>query len=407
MSLRYSAGEVFILETSFGGGFDHPKFVRKHVAMMASVDLDISVCMERYSEWLVRTGKASAALLIEYHLGKGYSDNIDGDGFVAWLAAQNQATLLTSDVVKISIEAYEGGDIRLSADNGIDEPWKRVLDDPAPRSELVAWREAFQGPSPAAPQPDTPILNTDINLNVAVKRSLDLCCDLANAVAAQVVERVFAERGDWRDQSSYRVLAVRDDGEEDREKQVRIEIVQPTAYKGMYTVQINRYVRKGVESFGFHATRHVPSSLEANRVSLLVLSGSILPKDVHNIYEFHGADQPLTIYEGEKMQFQVLQAVKDGASDVVRSKITGELGLMVREGIDEYDHDHLHALPSYLKLREDMKVPVHILDDWPVAAGSHVAAFVSSTRLPELATVYRGVVSVRDDMANRLNAPQL
>jgi hypothetical protein len=404
MAVHYSAGEFFILETSFGGGFDYPKFVRKHVALRACSDVDIPDSMQRYGEWLARTGKAAAALLVEHHFGKDYSDNVDGDGFVAWLAAQGKVELLTSNVVKISVEAYEGGDVRLSADDGLDQPWKQVLDDPAPRSELVAWQETFGSASPAAPVVESSIRNDTVNLNAALKRSLDLGCDLGTAVAAQLVERQFTERADWQDQKGYRVTVVQDDGEEHRERQVRIEIKQPTAYEGSYTVQINRYVRKGMESFGFHATQHLPTSLEANQLSLLVLSGSILPADVHNIYEIHSADHPLTIYKGEHDQFQGILAAKKAEFDVVRSKVTGELGLMVRESLDDYEQQHLYALPSYQKLREDMKVPVHILDNWPGAAGSHIGAFVSSARLLELSAISWGVFCMQGDLANRINA---
>lgn len=408
MSLQYSAGEMFILETSFGGGFDHPKFLRKHVAVVATADLDIPASMERYGAWLARTGRPSAAVLIEHHLGKDFTDNIDGDGFIAWMAAQGTVKLLTSNVVKVAVEAYEGGDVRLSADDGIDQPWKRVLDDPAPRSEQVAWLETFERASPAAPGVESFLRNDTVNLNAALKRSLDLGCDLANAVAAQLVERHFADRVDWQDQNAFRVTAVQDDGEEDRERLVRIEIKQPVSYEGSYTVQINRYVRKGVESFGFHATRHLPTSHEANRLSLLVLSGSILPEDVHNIYVVHSVEHPLAVYEGERGQFQELLAATGGEFDVVRSKVTGELGLIVREAIDDHEQHHLlHALPSYRKLREEMKVPVHVLANWPVAPGSHIAVFVSSARLSELPTICWGVSCLQGDMANRLNVLQL
>lgn len=404
MSLHYSAGEFFILETSYGGGFDYPEFVRKHVALKANADIDIPDLMERYAEWLARTGKSAAALLIEHHFGKGYSDNVDGDGFIAWMASQGKVELVTNKVVKVAAEAYEGGDVRVSADDGAGGAWKRLLGDPAPRTEKVAWRETFERASPAEPEADTPLQVVAISINPAVKRSLDLGCDLATAVAAQVVEQQFAARPDWQDQKSYAVTAVQQDGEEDRSRTIRIEIKQPAAYEGVYSVQMTRYVRKGVESIGFHATRHRLSSLEANRLSLLVLSSSILPVDVHNVYDIHSIEQPLTVYKGEDDQFQELVSSKGGDSDVVRSKVTGELGLMVREAVDQYDQDEFYALPSYRKLREEMKVPVHILEDWPPAEGAYVGAFVPWARIAELASIRWGVHCVEGDMRNRLNA---
>jgi hypothetical protein len=404
MSLYYSAGDFFILETSFGGGFEYPNFVRKHVALQAVVDVDISGLMERYGEWLVRTGRPAAALLIEHHFGKGYSDNVDGDGFIAWMAAQGKVKILTSNVVKVAVEAYEGGDVRVSADDGLGAAWKRVMDDPAPRTEQVAWREVGEAGSPAHPQSDTPFEVVAVSINPAVKRSLNLGCDLATAVAAQVVEQQFVSRPDWQDQQSYAVVAVQEDGEEDRSRTIRIEVSQPAAYEGIYSVQMTRYVRKGVESFGFHATRQRPSSLEANQLSLLVLSGSILPADVHNIYDIHSTRCPLVLYASERGQFQELLERADRQSEVVRSKVTGELGLMVRESLSDYAIEDLHGLPSYLKLRQEMKIPVHIIENWPVVSGKHVGAFVSATRISELADVAREIVELNDEIAQRPNA---
>jgi hypothetical protein len=404
MSLHYSAGELFILESSFGGGFDHPKLIRKHVALKATADINIPDLMERYGEWLVRTGKAAAALLVEHQFGKGYSDNIDGDGFIAWMAAHGKVEFLTNDVVKFAVEAYEGGDVRLSADDGVGDAWNRVMTDPAPRIEQVAWRETSERASPAEPEVAAPVHVTPVSINPAVKRSLDLGCDLATAVAAQIVEKQFASQPDWQDQKTYTVTAVREDGEEDRSRTIRIEIRQPAAYEGIYSVQMTRYVRKGIESFGFHSTRQRPSSVEENQLSLLVLSGSLQPFDVHNVYDIHSNVQSLTVYSGERDQFQELLSSKGDDSDVVRSKVTGELGLMVREAVDQYDLEEFVALTSYRKLREDMKVPVHILENWPPDEGAHVGVFVSWARLAELATIRWGAHCVEADMRNRLNA---
>lgn len=404
MSLQYSVGEFFILETSFGGGFEYPNFVRKHVALKATVDVDIPELMERYGDWLARTGKPGAAILIEHHFGRGYSDNVDGDGFIAWMAAQGKVEILTSNVVKVEVKAYEGGDVRISADDGLGGTWKRVMDDPAPRIEQVAWREVFERESPPVPQSTPPFQVVDISVNPAVKRSLDLGCDLATAVAAQVVERQFASRPDWQDQSLFAVVAVRSDGDEDRSRTIRIEIKEPAAYEGLYSVQMIRYVRKGVESFGFHATRHRPNSLEANQLSLLVLSNSILPGDVHNIYDIHSARCPLVVYEAERGKFQELLEKADRQSEVVRSKVTGELGLMVRASLSDHAIEELHGLPSYLKLREEMKIPVHLIEDWPVVSGKHMGAFVSAARINELVDVGRAVSELNVEIAHRHNA---
>jgi hypothetical protein len=404
MPLQYSAGEIFILETSFGGGFDYPEFVRKHVALKAEVDLNIPHLMERYGEWLVRTGKSATALLIEHHFGKDYSDNIDGDGFIAWMAAQGVIEILTSNVVKVAVDAYEGGDVRLSADDGKGDVWKQVMDDPAPKLEQVSWREIVPRATPAEPEPDSPFLVAAVSINLAIKRSLDFGCDLEEAVVAQIVKQQFPDRPDWQDQHSYMITAIQSDGEEDRSKTVRIEIKEPAAYQGLYSVQISRYVRKGVESFGFHGTRYRQSSLEATKLSLLVLSGSILPVDVKNIYDIHSAEQPLVVYNGEHTWFEELRVGRVSNADIVRSKVTGELGLMVLEPVEEYDLADFHALPTYQKFREEWNIPVHLIEGWPGSDGAYVGAFLSRDRLAELQAIVWGVHCLQGDIRHRIEA---